>query len=151
MSPWRSRDRVTTVPGILATAQKRRDPMRHTAAKSEIASATPLIVEAWRCIGCGRIEAPQPCIGVCEDRKVRLVDAADHEAALMLLREAEERAAALEGLVRRLAQTRPRAGDWEQSYKALQKEAQRALTATSLARSVSAAAVNPSDAEQPKP
>jgi hypothetical protein len=109
--------------------------VRHTAAKSEIASAAPLIVEAWRCIGCGRIEAPQPCVGVCEDRRVRLVDAADHEAALALLREAQERAAMLEGLVRRLAQTRPRAGAWERSDKALQEEAQRALTAMSLARS----------------
>ena len=79
--------------------------------------------------------APQPCIGVCEDRKVRLVDAADHEATLELLHKAEERAAALEGLVRRLARTRPRAGAWEQSYKALQDEALRALTAMSLARS----------------
>ena len=86
--------------------------MRHIAAKSEITSAAPLIVEAWRCTGCGRIEALQPYIGVCEDRRVRLVDAADHEAAFMLLREAEERAAALEALVRRLAQTRPRAGAW---------------------------------------
>ena len=96
MSPWRRPARMTTIADIQAIAQKRRDPMRHKAAKSEIASAAPLIVEAWRCIGCGRIEAPQPCIGVCEDRKVRLVDAADHEAALALLREAEERAAALE-------------------------------------------------------
>ena len=115
------------------------------------ASAAPLIVEAWRCTGCGRIEAPQPCIGVCEDRKVRLVDAADHDAALMLLREAEERAAALEGLVRRLAQTRPRAGAWELSYRALQDEAQRALTALLLARPASAAAVVQSEPERPEP
>ena len=125
--------------------------MRHTAAKSEIASAAPLIVEAWRCIGCGRIEAPQPCVGVCEDRRVRLVDAADHEAALALLREAQERAAMLEGLVRRLAQTRPRAGAWEQSYRALQDEALRALTEMSLARSASAAAVVQSEVERPEP
>jgi hypothetical protein len=104
-------------------------------ATSEIASATPLVVEAWRCIGCGRIEASQPCIGVCQDQKVRLVDAADYEAVLALLREAEEKADALEGLVRRLAQTRPRAGAWEQSYKALQDDAQRMLTAMSRARS----------------
>jgi hypothetical protein len=112
--------------------------MQHMAPKGEIASAAPLIVEAWRCIGCGRIEGPQPCIGVCEDRKVRLVDAVDHEAALVLLHEAEERAAALEGLVRRLARTQPRAGAWEPSYKALQQEAQRALAAmSSQARSAS--------------
>ena len=126
--------------------------MRHMPAKSEIASAAPLIVEAWRCIGCGRIEAPHPCIGVCEDRKVRLVDAADHEAALAQLREADERVAALEGLVRRLAQTRPRAGAWEQSYKALQDEAQRALTAMSFARlAATTTAVVQSEAERLEP
>jgi hypothetical protein len=92
-------------------------------------------VEAWRCIGCGRIEAPAPCIGVCEDRKVRLVLAADHEAALARLSEAKAAAAALEGVVRRLATTKPRAGAWERSYKALQAEAERALTGLSLARS----------------
>jgi hypothetical protein len=27
-------------------------------------------VKAWQCIGCGKIEAPQACIGVCQDRKV---------------------------------------------------------------------------------
>ena len=123
--------------------------MRHmTAATSEIASAAPLVVEAWRCIGCGRIEAPQLCIGVCQDQKVRLVDAADYEAALGLLKETEDRVAALEGLVRRLAQTRPRAGAWEQSYKALQDDAQRMLTARSLARSASEA---PAEAESIEP
>jgi hypothetical protein len=114
--------------------------MRHMmAATSEFASATPLVVEVWRCIGCGRVEAPQPCIGVCEDRKVRLVDAVDYEAALALLRQTEDRAAALEGLLRRFAQTRPRAGAWEQSYKALQDDAQRMLTAMSHTRSASEA------------
>ncbi len=102
---------------------------------SEADLAEADVVEAWRCIGCGRIEAHQPCIGVCEDRKVRLVLAADHEAALARLREAKAAAAALESLVRRLATTKPHAGGWERSYKALQAEAERALTALSLARS----------------
>ncbi len=106
------------------------------AAKSEIASAAPLSVDAWQCIGCGRIEAPQPCLGVCQDRRVRLVDAAEHERALAKLGEAEQAAAALESLVRRLALTRPRAGEWERCYKTLQDEAQRALVELSLARSV---------------
>ena len=30
-------------------------------------------IEGWRCIGCGRVDAPQPCIGVCEDKRVELV------------------------------------------------------------------------------
>ena len=30
-------------------------------------------IQAWQCIGCGKIEAPQPCIGVCRDRKVLFI------------------------------------------------------------------------------
>ena len=99
---------------------------------SEFAFAPPEVVEAWQCIGCGRVEAPQPCIGVCQDRKVRLVDASSYEEALARLRQAKWEAAALEGLVRRLALTRPRQGQWEQSYKSFQELAQRALSELSL-------------------
>lgn len=35
-------------------------------------------VKAWQCIGCGEIEAPQTCIGVCQDRKVDFVYASEH-------------------------------------------------------------------------
>jgi hypothetical protein len=83
-------------------------------------------VKAWQCIGCGSIEAPQTCIGVCEHRKVQFVYAHEHEAALARLR--SERAA-LEDLVRRLAYTNPRAGEWERSYRALQQRARMLLAA----------------------
>jgi hypothetical protein len=39
-------------------------------------------MKAWQCIGCGRIEGQQTCIGICEDRPVRLVHAEDYEAAV---------------------------------------------------------------------
>ena len=52
----------------------------------------PDTIVGWQCIGCGRVDAPQPCIGVCQDRKVELIAAGDylqlwerHEAALALL------------------------------------------------------------------
>ena len=48
-------------------------------------------LQAWQCIGCGRIEAPQPCVGICQDRKVLLVDANEHEAALARTLRAEAR------------------------------------------------------------
>ena len=82
---------------------------------------------AWQCIGCGRIEGPQPCIGVCQDRKVSFVYASDYAAALSQLLEAEERITALEGLVRRMALSTPRTGEWERSYRSLQEEARRVL------------------------
>lgn len=78
-------------------------------------------IKAWQCIGCGKLEAPQPCIGVCQDRLVELVDAATHEAA-------QERIRSLETLLGRLALATPREGEWERSYRALQQQA-RALLA----------------------
>ncbi len=81
----------------------------------------------------GRIEGPKPCVGVCQDRKVEFVYAAEHACALARLAEAEARRGALESLLRRLAMTTPRAGEWERSYRALQDEARGALAALSPA------------------
>jgi hypothetical protein len=84
-------------------------------------------VTVWQCIGCGRIEGPQPCIGVCEDRKVEVVNAADYDEALAQLTLARSQAQALAALVRQLAHTTPREGEWERTYRALQERARRAL------------------------
>ena len=80
-------------------------------------------VKAWQCIGCGKIEAPQTCIGVCEDRKVEFVYAFEHEEALAQLKVARRHAEALGAFVRRLARTNPHNDAWEQSYRALQEQA----------------------------
>jgi hypothetical protein len=64
-------------------------------------------IKAWQCIGCGRLESDAPCLGICEDRPVHLVGAGDYEA--------------LETFVRRCAASTPR--QWENSYRALQREA----------------------------
>jgi plasmid stabilization system protein ParE len=84
-------------------------------------------VKAWRCIGCGMIEAPQTCIGVCEYRKTDLVYAFEHEQVLAQAAAAQQRANALEAVVRQLASTTPRKGEWERSYRALQEQARRVL------------------------
>ena len=86
-------------------------------------------VKAWQCIGCGMIEAPQTCIGVCEYRKAELVFAFEHEEALAQAAAAQQRAAALEAVVRQLAGITPHDGEWERSYRALQSQARRALAA----------------------
>ena len=86
-------------------------------------------IKAWQCIGCGRIEAPQNCIGICEDRKVEFVYATEHEDAMARLELASTQVSALSAFVRRLASTTPRKGEWEQSYRALQAQA-RTLLAT---------------------
>ncbi len=90
-------------------------------------------VKAWQCIGCGRIEAPQTCIGVCQDRKVEFVYAFEHEEALAQLDIARRRANALEALVRRLACTNPRNGGWETTYRTMQEQARSIFSAGSSA------------------
>lgn len=79
---------------------------------------------AWRCIGCGRLEGARPCIGVCQDRPVELILAAEHDAAMAA---AQREIAALVAFVREVACTTPRAGAYEASYRALQARARAAL------------------------
>jgi hypothetical protein len=81
------------------------------------------ILKVWQCIGCGRIDHPRPCVGICRDERAELVQAADY-------RNAEARIGKLEALLRRIAFTTPRAGDFEASWRALQADARRTLAAS---------------------
>lgn len=86
----------------------------------------PTMVEpiaAWQCIGCGRIEAPQPCIGICQDRRVEFVYAAQHAQAVAELDATKRERDLLLAFVRRLAMSRPREANGEQGYRALQQQA----------------------------
>lgn len=72
--------------------------------------------KVWQCIGCGRIDHPQPCVGICQDRKVELVLASDYAQAAAHI-------ASLEALLSRIAYTTPRPGQWEGAWRALQADA----------------------------
>lgn len=94
-------------------------------------------IKAWQCIGCGMIEAPQTCVGVCEYRKAELIYAFEHEQALAQVAvEARRRTEALLALARQLAFTTPREGEWERSYRAMQEQARRVLSTLSLPTAV---------------
>lgn len=86
-------------------------------------------VTAWQCIGCGRIDGPQTCIGICRDSRVDFVYASDHDEVLAQLALARRHADALAALVRQLAYTTPRGSEWERTYRALQTRARRTLEA----------------------
>ena len=73
--------------------------------------------KVWECIGCGRIDDPQPCVGICRDAKVEYVLAPDHDRAMAVLLD----------VVRTIASTTPRPGQAERHWKALQARARRAL------------------------
>ena len=78
-------------------------------------------VQAWQCMGCGKLDSDATCLGVCQDRKVVLVSAADYDEAR---REVDE----LRLFIRQLANVSPRGESWERSYKALQERARRLLS-----------------------
>lgn len=84
-------------------------------------------VAVWQCVGCGRIEDPRPCIGVCRDRKAEFVDASTYDAALAQLALMRRQMEELAALVRQIAYTAPRAGEYERTWLALQLRARRAL------------------------
>ncbi len=84
---------------------------------------------AWQCIGCGRIEGAQPCVGICQDRRMDFVYASDYDEALAQLALMRRRTETLVALVRQLAFTTPREGEWERTFRALKARAQRTLDA----------------------
>lgn len=90
-------------------------------------SQRPELIKAWRCTGCQRIDAPQPCIGVCEDRAVLLVDASVYRATLERTRAAECRSEALRAFVAQLARLTPADGHCRETFEALQTRARRLL------------------------
>ena len=87
------------------------------------------IFRAWQCIGCGRIDGPQNCLGVCEDRKAEFVYAAEYAETLARAKRAEERARSLEALVRRIATITPHEDAFRAGYLSLQADARRVLAA----------------------
>lgn len=91
------------------------------------------VIEGWRCIGCGRVEASRPCIGVCQDRRTRLVELGDFVAAVECAENSEARVSELESFVRLIATTRAKPGGVEASLAALQMRAQ-ALVASVAGR-----------------
>jgi hypothetical protein len=66
-------------------------------------------ITAWQSIGCGCVEAPQPCVGVCADRRIELANAADLDAARAELELARDSVRQLAAVARQIAHTTPRA------------------------------------------
>lgn len=86
------------------------------------------ILDAWQCVGCGKIEAPQPCIGICEDRALKIVAAGDYYAAVERAEAAERERETLKHLLRQVAHVRPADERWQETFEVFQRRA-RALLA----------------------
>lgn len=80
-------------------------------------------IEAWQCIGCGKLEAPQPCIGVCQDRKVSLVGKGEHEQIEAEAEQLRQQLEAACALLARMVRTKPRQGQVERCWSSFQQQA----------------------------
>jgi len=83
---------------------------------------SPEYIPVWQCIGCGRIEAPQTCIGVCRDKKVFVIGKGEHEEALEQLAELRRQLAAARSQLQRFAQCTPKQDQADQAFSALQTQ-----------------------------
>lgn len=79
-------------------------------------------IQAWQCIGCGKIEAPQQCIGVCKDRKVYLIGKGEHEQALAEIERLKAKLGKASERLLRFERAKPRKGHLEEGWQNLQAE-----------------------------
>ena len=79
-------------------------------------------IDAWQCIRCGRVIAERPCIGICTDKRVELVQADDYA-------ELAWRVEQLEAALKLIASVTPKPEALEASWLALQQRARQVLDA----------------------
>ncbi len=87
------------------------------------AELTDARAEVWRCTTCGQVEAPQECLGICIRRNGDFVRREDHQHVVDQCAAALHEVQHLRALVTQWATVKPRAGQWERSYRALQARA----------------------------
>jgi hypothetical protein len=68
------------------------------------------IIQAWGCPDCGRIDAPQPCLGVCIRRAGLVADISEFREFATRCEELVAADQALSGLARTVATVTPRPG-----------------------------------------
>lgn len=105
-----------------------RDALRSSRRMAEVEPAER--VAAWWCATCGRIEAPQDCIGVCVRRPEVLVSAAHYDDVLVRATAARRTGLLLAELASMVASVSPRGGQWERNWQAMRSRARAVLAAT---------------------
>jgi hypothetical protein len=84
-------------------------------------------ITAWRCLTCGWTEAPRECLGVCVRNPVEMVPATEYDELRARADYPRRQLEALGAVVRQFAWVRPRAGESERTWQALQAHGRAAL------------------------
>ena len=85
---------------------------------------SPDTLTAWQCIGCGALEAPAECMGVCQYRAVQVLDLPQHQRCVAANRQQHIQ---LQALLRQLANTHPHPGREADVLRAFQQQAKQLL------------------------
>jgi hypothetical protein len=104
-----------------ALRERARSALHEAGDAADVVPGEPF--RAWLCTGCGRVEAPQACLGVCLRHPEDVVRADRHAEALARAADADRDARALRALVRRLAWTTPREGHGDETVAAMRAAA----------------------------
>jgi hypothetical protein len=120
-------DLAQALPALAASARAalRDAPSIPVAAEDDEAD----LVVTWWCPRCGGIDAPQPCIGVCISRPVDWVNLQSFERERHRRASQVDRLREMTDVVRALGFVRPRPGQEERNWQALEMRALRALNA----------------------
>jgi hypothetical protein len=81
----------------------------------------------WWCSGCGGIDAPQPCLGICLWRPIDWMNAERYEQERTRAFAEHDVEIRLRLLLRRVSFITPREGHWEHGCRVLQAEARQSL------------------------
>ena len=104
-----------------------RTALRRPEVAAPTAGAAPEVIEAWWCATCDRIEAPQPCLGICVHEPGELVRVEEHERVAAEAAALRRSANALRAVAHQLAWSTPREDGWHASLQALARRATAAL------------------------
>ena len=84
-------------------------------------------IQRWQCTGCGKIDDPQSCVGICQDHKVFPVYASEYEELRKELEVAQADLALLSAQMRQIVKTTPKHPRRERNYHALRELVRRTL------------------------
>lgn len=90
----------------------------------------PDVIEGWGCPRCGRVDAPQPCLGICIRRPGLVADVAEYREYAAQAERAADTDRSLSTFVHLVAGLHPRPGHEQQTAETLRSRARELLERT---------------------
>ena len=90
----------------------------------------PAVIEGWGCPRCGRIDAPQPCLGICVRRPGLVADVAEYREYAAQAQRTAETERPLAAFAHVVAGVHPRPGREQQTVESLRSRAREPLERT---------------------